>query len=205
MHLTQLCTPSATGNGQTEGVLVSALWSAQTNAQICIVWLCARRSRTACAWGRGDDKWLVPQSYVGEENKTKHPTLDLYELVMFLGVKAGFGWSTAELPSPWILRQERATIRTDKSLTLNSRAVLNNSNFSDILSRGSNGALTSTHKIRAKSHWSTSAHDTSLCQRTHFRKRFISRWLKTVLSPKPCWHEKMATVHILIVLKASVH
>lgn len=59
-------------------------------------------------------------------------------LVMLLGVKARFGQSTAELPPPWILRHDRATDNYDKSLTLfadvmaNSRAVLNDRNFSDI-------------------------------------------------------------------------
>ena len=49
---------------------------------------------------------------------------------MLLGVKAGLGRNTAELLSPWILKHEGATERTDKSLILfadvraNSRTVL---------------------------------------------------------------------------------
>lgn len=45
-------------------------------------------------------------------------SLDLNELVMLLGVKAGLGRSAAELPSPRILRQEGATESADKSLSL---------------------------------------------------------------------------------------
>ena len=42
-------------------------------------------------------------------------TLDLKELVILLGVKAGFGRNMAELPSPCILRQEGATESADRS------------------------------------------------------------------------------------------
>ena len=45
-------------------------------------------------------------------------TLDLTDLMMLLGLKAGLGRNTAKLPSPWILRHKEATERADKSLTL---------------------------------------------------------------------------------------
>ena len=57
-------------------------------------------------------------------------TLDLNELVILLGVKAGFGRNMAELPSPCILTKEGATESADRSLTLladvraSSKAVL---------------------------------------------------------------------------------
>lgn len=85
-------------------------------------------------------------------------TLDLKELVMLLGIKAGLGHRTAELQSPWILRHEGATERAARSLTLsadvraNSKATLAERNFRSVFSKGSKGALDRAHKTSAKSH-----------------------------------------------------
>jgi len=85
-------------------------------------------------------------------------TLDLNELLRFLGTKEGFGLSVAPLWSPRIKRQLGCTDRAVSSDTLlaepmaSSIAAFNDRAFTEERSRGSNGSVTRASSTNGRSH-----------------------------------------------------